>query len=304
MSNEQPQTKQTFLTRVASVFKLIKFELLIGSLALILSLGQYFQSGISIRINITSIWREGYTAETRDRVSKFRYWYEKWTEYCKNNSCQGTPDASVRKLASAKELFNKGVHQDILIQDLISDEIALLKLERSLSGKEKSVSEGKPTTEAGAANGEPTTTTSATNDSCITNDPCITNEDYVRAALKYRNAIIECLNTAEAVKAVIQSRPLPFRKHLLYSDTLEGRYNDIIDELTTDLGSFIRIYREVTPGRETPAWFVLTNEESNRNDYYVIRSYIFVFILVLTIIYFLKRLFQQSSKNHTPNTEG
>jgi hypothetical protein len=123
--------------------------------------------------------------------------------------------------------------------------------------------------------------------------PCITRGDYSRAVLKYRDAIIECLNTAEAVKAVIRSRPLPFRRHLLYSDTLEGRYNDIIDELKTDLGGFIRLYRAEFAGRDTPAWFVLTSEESNENDYKVIRYYIFVFLLTLTIIYFIKRLFQQ-----------
>lgn len=272
----------TFFARVASFFRLIKFEFLIGLLALLLSLGQYFQSVISIRINITDIWREGYTAETRDKVSKFRHLYKKWTaDYkaaCGQGQCGEGPDQSVVRLIRAKPLFDealmiedktvKGRNKRVLdprIRELVRDEIDLLKTDekRKASGRE-----------------------------CIEVNPCITKDDYTRAALKYRNAIIECLNTAEAVKAVIRSRPLPFRQHLLYSDTLERRYNDIIEELKTDLGGFIRLYRDSFSGRDTPAWIVLTSEESNKDDYYVVQIYTLVFFLALAVVYGLKRLFR------------
>lgn len=247
--------------RIISVIRVIRIELLFGLLALILSLGQYFQSGIAIRINITSIWREGYTSEIRDRVSKFRHLYHnKWTAGCQDSRCTARADETVRKLVSTKRLLSEDIQGDEYIRELVSDEIALLKYER------------KP------ANGEYTPT----------------NEDYVQAALKYRNAIIECLNTAEAVKAVIEARPLPFRRHLLYSDTLEGRYRDIISELKDDLMIFIKSYRDITKGRETEAWFVLTSVESHRIDYIVAGVLILVLILILTVVYFVKVKYRRS----------
>lgn len=268
----------SFIRWLGSIFKLIKYEVLFGILGLILTLGQYFQSGISIRINITSIWREGYTAENRNRVAKFRLLYKQRTEICKQQQCHNTPDESVYNLASSAKLFKEDfIKGDEFIRTLVSDEIELLRIERKVSC-DKTPEVEKQTTDKF----------------------CIGNEDYIKAALKYRNAIIETLNTAEAVKAVIESRPLPLRQHILYSDTLEGRYKDIIQELTSDLGSFIHIYRALQP-RETPAWFVLTSEESQENVYIVIWSYIYVLILILTIVYLLKRQFERSGgKQHSP----
>lgn len=136
-----PRKRGTFLERVASVFRVIKFELLIGLLALLLSLGQYFQSVISIRINITDIWREGYTAETRDRVSKFRFLYRRWVdEYkftCQTGRCPDEhPDRTVERLIRARSLFDESLFLndnsvlDPRIRELISDEIGLLKMEK------------------------------------------------------------------------------------------------------------------------------------------------------------------------------
>jgi hypothetical protein len=39
--------------------------------------------------------------------------------------------------------------------------------------------------------------------------------------------------------------------------------------------------------RETPAWRVLTDEESNRNDYFTYIVFTFVLLLILAIAYLL-----------------
>ena len=245
--------KQSFFYRFVSIIKVVKIELLFGILALILSLGQYFQSGISVRINVTSTWRDGYSSDTRNRVSKFRYLYKnKWLVNCgTNNQCKERINKSIDKLAFASKLYSECLRDDEYIKELISEDIELVRLKENRE---------------------------------------LTNEEFIQSALKYRNALIECLNTAEAVKAVIDARPL-FRWHLLYSDTLEGRYADIIKEITNDLEVFIYSYRKATKRRGTEAWFVLTSKpgESNKNDFFTIGLYVFVLILFLTVIYLLKK---------------
>jgi hypothetical protein len=115
-----------------------------------------------------------------------------------------------------------------------------------------------------------------------------TDEDYIEVILKYRNAIIECLNTIEAVKAVIQSKPLPFKVNIFYKDTLEGRYRDIIEELKDGLMDFIVAYREDHSTRETEAWYVLTSDESNLNDFVNVVLYILISSSVLISVYLIK----------------
>ena len=261
--------KQPRFNRLISIVRVVKIELLVGLLGLLIALGQYFQSGIAVRMSITSIWREGYTADTRSRVTKFRHLYKTWeTRY------GYYPVKSVRKMVFPEKLFKTDfIKEDEFIKELVSDEIALLKRDKRGSANE----EYKPT-----------------------------NEDYIQAVLKYRNAIMDCLNTAEAVKAVIEARPLPFRFHLFYSDTLEGRYRDIISELTRDLESFIRFYRVANPRKEkgqTEAWYVLDAKESGIYDYFIFFLLVFVLFVSLTIIYFIKKPFKLSRKLRPQNTK-
>jgi type VI protein secretion system component VasF len=101
---------------------------------------------------------------------------------------------------------------------------------------------------------------------------------------------------------VIESRPLPFGLRILYKDTLEGRYRDIIEELRDDLGKFIDSYREYTKERPTPAWFVLTDKESRKNDILVALILLSVLLLVLTLVYFVKKRFQKPRRGLSRQT--
>ena len=246
---------------LASFFGVIKIELLIGSMAVILALGQYFYSGINTRMTIAALWREGYKAETRSRVAKFVYLFHIWQDrYEKDKNQSYNPDFTLYNLASPEKLFTPDFIQgDQNIRELVIDDIKLEKIKDKTTGKDRD----------------------------------ITNGDYINAALNYRNAIIECLNTMEAVKAVIEAKPWPFRTQILYADTLEGRYKDIIEEQKDDLLPFINTYRDIHYKRQTKAWFVLTSEESNRNDYLVIKVYFFTFFLILIVIYFVKMLYRK-----------
>jgi hypothetical protein len=120
-----------------------------------------------------------------------------------------------------------------------------------------------------------------------------TNADYVRAALDYRNAIIECLNTMEVVNAVIESRPLPFVNRIIYSGTLAGRYKDVILEHKNELMTFIDLYRKLPEKRgkkrDTPAWHALTDEESYESDFYYAAALLVSLALLLKIVSILKR---------------
>lgn len=58
------------------VFGLLTLTLAV--LTLTLTLGQYYQSGYSTRIGITTIWEEGYTDDTRNRVAKFTLHSKSW----------------------------------------------------------------------------------------------------------------------------------------------------------------------------------------------------------------------------------
>lgn len=235
---------------LATFFKLIRFELLTGLLGLALALGQYFYSSINTRMTIANIWRDGYTADNRNRVAKFRHLYKTWKFSYEHGNGEPDPDETVRRLVYMSLLYDKSfpLKDDKNITELVSDEIALI------------------------------------------NGRSPTNEDYISATLKYRNAIIESLNTMEAVKAVIEARPLPFFKSIVYPDTLGGRYQDVIIETRRDLKSFINHYREMTKERKTPAWYVLTNEESYAPDYVFAGILLLILLATLILVYVAKRL--------------
>jgi hypothetical protein len=255
-SKMQPSPFKRFLNGLASAIKVVKLELLFGLVALILSLGQYFYSSINTRMTIANIWRDGYTSDIRNRVTKYRHLSKVWQERYALDNHELNPDETVRRLVYPKLLYSRDspIQNDKHIAELVADEIALIR------------------------------------------DRQPTNDDYINAALKYRNAIIECLNTMEAVKAVVEARPLPFDKDILYSNTLGGRYKDIIAETKDDLLSFIHHYREMTKGRETVAWFVLTNEESFRYHYFLAGALFLVLLVILFLVYLAKRYSRPAAK--------
>jgi hypothetical protein len=244
------------LDRLAPAIKRVRVEIFIGLLTVTLSLGQYFYSSINTRMTIANIWRDGYKSEVRDRVTKFRYHYRRWRKIYEKDRSTPNPDWTVERLADTNLLFSEDCP--------ISGDKYLVEL----------ISDEV----APAAREHPT------------------NEDYVRAALVYRNAIIECLNTMEVVKAVIESRPLPFFKYIFYSGTLAGRYKDVILETRTDLMSFIDLYRQLPQKygqkkRETEAWFVLTDEESYAYDYIFAGVLFLMLILILVLVSWLKKYY-------------
>ncbi len=252
--------KTPLLDRFVSAVNFFKLELVIGLAALTLSLGQYFQSGISVRITVTNTWRDGYTSEIRNRVSKFRYLYnKKWIPSCKNdNNCINLVNASVEKIVDPQKYYNENLENDVYIKELVSDELDTQLFSDTVNGE--SLSDANKKTQKKQA--------------------------IIAAILNYRNSIIEALNTFETVKAVIDARPL-YRWHILYSDTLEDRYKDTINESKRDLEIFIKIYRQVF-SRNTPAWKVLTEEESKTNDYFTYLVYIIMLVLILSVVYLIK----------------
>jgi hypothetical protein len=231
------------------LFKLrsIRVELIFTALLLLISLGQYFENVINVRVSINNIWREGYTSDNRDRVLKFRYLSKEW----KDEHGEGSLASTVDILVYPDKLFAPGnLKQDEFIRNLVGDEV-----------------------QKDAA-----------------------DKDYINAALNYRNAIIETLNTAEAVKAVIQSRPWPFRSPLFYWDTLEARYNPVVEDIRSGLDDFIVSYRKSTQNREVEAWHVLTTPESNRSDYFAVAILFGVAILFLFLIYYAKKQYKYFTK--------
>ncbi|HQU83488.1 MAG TPA: hypothetical protein PKY59_10200 [Pyrinomonadaceae bacterium] len=209
---------------------------------------------------MTNTWRDGYTSEIRNRVSKFRYLYnKKWIPSCKNdNNCINLVNASVEKIVDPQKYYNENLENDVYIKELVSDELDTQLFSDTVNGE--SLSDANKKTQKKQA--------------------------IIAAILNYRNSIIEALNTFETVKAVIDARPL-YRWHILYSDTLEDRYKDTINESKRDLEIFIKIYRQVF-SRNTPAWKVLTEEESKTNDYFTYLVYIIMLVLILSVVYLIK----------------
>ena len=265
----------SFFAKLISVIKVIRIELLITLVALILSLGQYFQNSINVRINITSTWRAGYTSETRTRVNRFIHFWKKWkSEECAKTegaNCENATKDAIDIFASNDKLYGGEVRKNAFI-------IYFLKNEVDANIREDSSHRANPNANSASPQAN-TNSTSATG---------ATEDDYIKVILNYKNAIIECLNTIEAVKAVIQSKPLPFKVTIFYKDTLEGRYRDIIEELKEGLMDFVVAYREDHQNRETEAWYVLTSDESNLNDFVNVVLYFLVFSAALISVYLIK----------------
>lgn len=265
--NKKGNSPASFFDKLALAIKVVRIELLITLLALIVSLGQYFQNSINVRINITRTWREGYTSENRDRVNRFIYSWNKWKSDCFENegdNCEEQIKEAINIFAFNENLFEGTIKDNSFIKKLVENEIKATPREKNLDKTDR--------------NTKPAQSSSRET----------TNNDYIEIILKYRNAIIESLNTMEAVKAVIQSKPLPFKVNIFYKDTLEGRYRDIIEELKEKLMDFIVAYREAHPNRETEAWYVLTSDESYLNDIVNVVLYFLVFSAVLTSVYLIK----------------
>lgn len=223
--------------------RLIRVELIITIFTVLLSIGQYFENVISVRVNISSIWREGYKPDIRNRVQKFRFVNEEWKE-----SHQLKHNASVDMLVYPNKLYTPGsLKQDEFIRNLLVGEVP----------------------------------------------PEAPDTDYIKAALEYRNALIDALNTAEAVKAVIQSRPWPFRSPIFYWDTLEDRYVPVVEDIRLGLDDFIVSYRKLTEKRPVPAWNVLTSPISNRIDYFAIPIFFLIGALALSVIYVAKSQYKK-----------
>lgn len=257
------RSSASFFDRLASVIKVIRIELLITLMALILSLGQYFQNSINVRINITSTWRTGYTSEIRTRVNKFTHDWNQWKSEClgkAGGNCEQLIKDTINIFTSNDTLYGGHIKDNGFVQKLVKNEVDAIRKESGAKIPPGTESAPMPDTD----------------------------DDYIEVVLKYKNAIIECLNTIEAVKAVIQSKPLPFKVNIFYKDTLEGRYRDIIEELKEDLMDFIVAYREAHPNRDTVAWYVLTSDESNLNDVVNIALYFLVFSAVLISVYLFK----------------
>lgn len=265
----------SFFDKLVSVVKVIRIELLITLVALILSLGQYFQNSINVRINITSTWRAGYTSETRTRVNRFIHFWKKWkSEECQKIAgadCEKATNDAIKIFASNDKLYGGKVRDNSFITHFLKDEV-----DASIHAENNRRTNPNTNSAPNQANTNPTLNRE------------ITEDDYIKIILHYKNAIIECLNTIEAVKAVIQSKPLPFKVTIFYRDTLEGRYRDIIEELKEGLMDFIVAYREEHLNRETEAWYVLTSDESNLNDFVNVVLYFLVFFAVLISVYLFK----------------
>lgn len=210
----------------------------------------------------------GYTAENRDRVNRFIHHWNKWKSICLEEECEYCDEKlkeAIEILTSNEKLFEVSIKDNPIIEDLVRNEIEKIKYEIEANKRRERVE-----------------------NRTLPSYREITNNDYIEIVLKYRNAIIESLNTMEAVKAVIQSKPLPFKITIFYKDTLEGRYRDIIEELKEKLMDFIVAYRESHPNRETEAWYVLTSDESYLNDFVNVVFYFLLFSSALVSAYLIK----------------
>lgn len=220
--DKQPRKpKQSILRRF---YERLKSDLVLAALALILAMGQYYQNGHATRIGITEIWKDGYPADTRDRVAKFTHHYN--TFWAPNPK---TAAESLDKLIDPAKVFDgQIVREDENLRRLLEDEV----------------------------NEEEDNQTN--NDESDKAKQRRVNKKYSEAALKYRSAILECLNTLEAVKAVIDGRPLPIRA-MGNPDRLEERYKWLIVQRTKELLPFIYKYREHNQ-RPIAAWHILTQD--------------------------------------------
>lgn len=254
-SGNPSKQKESLFKRFGSAIKVIKAEILVGVLGLILALGQYFHSSVTIRISVAETWRDGYTSEIRDHMSKFRFLYKKWEKNCgSNGQCLAELGESMDKLTHTSQLYGVNLGEDKYIFELICEEATPENCKNFRTDRKASL----------------------------------------EAALKYRNRLIEGLNTAEAVKAVAESKPF-FHWDIIYSDTLQGRYLDIISEIEKDMKGFIDSYRRGTDERKTKAWFVLDRPESNKGTYIIFGSITALLILILIIIYYLKIKYRKAS---------
>ena len=206
-------------------------SVIIALSALILALGQYYQNGLATRTNIATLWNEGWTDETRTRVTKFRTNSKNWR--AKNG------EQSV--LNSLDLLMNAASGEPQTARDILKDENLSMLIASDLQQERQKLRDAKLDRE-------------------------LTDEEVVQVALRYRNSIINTLNTIEVIQAVIQTKPLWFRFRIFDSDALEYRYSDTIRELTTDLTPFIERYRATTHGRTTPTWYILTKPSPKFNE--------------------------------------
>ena len=190
-----------------------------------IALGQLYQGGYSTRIGVTTIWKDAYTADTRNRVSKFTVYYKRW-----ESKDRALAKESADILANQYRIFDGKVIRENqnLLQLLDSD---LEEKWRTLQ------SQGRPRpVKKGGNEGEKWGD--------------LSDDDFVEAALKYRNAVIECLNALEAIQAIIKNRPTG---EATKPDNLEPRYQDLINDLSEKLQPFVCRYNEANP-RPTAPW--------------------------------------------------
>jgi hypothetical protein len=259
-TSQQPESTLP-VRNIPSYYKLlfslrvIRVELIITIFTVLLSIGQYFENVISVRVNISSIWREGYKPDIRNRVQKFRLVNDEWKKrhHLERNT-------SVDMLVYPSMLFAPGcLRDDEFIRNLLVDDVPREAVDK----------------------------------------------DYIKAALEYRNAIIDTLNTAEAVKAVIKSRPWPFNASIFYWDTLEDRYVPVVEDLRIGLEDFIVSYQNLTKdrplvdGRRVPAWNVLTSPLSNIFDYLAIPIFVLIGVAFLAVVYFAKSKYKKFYESST-----
>jgi hypothetical protein len=205
-------------------YERLKSDLVLAALALILAMGQYYQNGHATRIGITEIWKDGYTADTRDRVAKFTHHHD--TFWVRNPK---TAAESLDKLIDTAKVFDgRIIREDENLRRLLEDEVNEEEENQTNNDESDKAKQRR------------------------------VNKKYSEAALKYRSAILECLNTLEAVKAVIDGRPLPIRV-MGNPDRLEERYKWLIVQRTKELLPFIYKYREHNP-RPIAAWHILTQD--------------------------------------------
>lgn len=198
-------------------------SVIIALSALVLAFGQYYQNGLATRTNIATLWNDGWTDETRSRVTKFR-------AHCKNWKAKNGEQSVITSLDL---LMDAASGRPNIARDVLQDENLKMLIASDLEQERQKLKDAKL-------------------------DRDLTDEEVIQVVLRYRNSIINTLNTIEVIQAVIHTKPLWFRFKLFDSDALEYRYSDTIRELTTDLMPFIERYRATTHGRATPTWFILT----------------------------------------------
>jgi hypothetical protein len=189
----------------------------------VISQRQYYQAGYSTRIGVTTIWKNAYTADTRNRVNRFAVYYTRWD---KEN--HGEAVESVDILADQHRIFDgEVIRKDKNLLQLLDSDLEEKWQMLQGQGIRQPVKGGKWGT--------------------------LSDGDFVDAALKYRNAVIDCLNALEAIQAIINNRPPGIDKEEPMPDRLEPRYQDLINDLVRELHPFICKYNEANP-RPTAPW--------------------------------------------------